>query len=108
MMSVLLLDSVMILFVMVLLMVFLGVRYVRMYVGGVVIVFAGLAALVFGDASAEATGGGMNRVFGDFLVICVVVMYVMLNVLVEVFLWDVDKVEILVYVGVMGFAISGA
>ena len=106
--SVSLLDSATIPFAMALSTAFLGARYARTHAGGAAIAFAGLAALVLGDASAEATGGGTNRALGDFLAICAAAMYATSNVLVEAFLRDADKVEILAHVGVMGFAISGA
>ena len=106
--SVSLLDSATIPFAMALSTAFLGARYARTHAGGAATAFAGLAVLVLGDASAEATGGGTNRALGDFLAICAAAMYATSNVLVEAFLRDADKVEILAHVGVMGFAISGA
>lgn len=106
--SVSLLDSATIPFAMALSTAFLGARYARTHAVGAATAFAGLAVLVLGDASAEATGGGTNRALGDFLAICAAAMYATSNVMVEALLRDADKVEILAHLGVLGFAISGA
>jgi len=44
---------------------------------------------------------------GDFLAILAAALYATSNVLVEAFLHDADKVEILAHLGVMGFLFSG-
>ncbi len=108
--SVSLLDSATIPFAMLLSTLLLKARYGRAHAGGAAVAFVGVVILVFGDLRSTEDGetGGMgNRTLGDFLAILAAALYATSNVLVEAFLHDADKVEILAHLGVMGFLFSG-
>ena len=107
--SVTLLDSSAIPFAMALSAVALKSKYARAHVAGACVAFGGLSVLVLSDATAKSssTASVANAPLGDFLTIVAAALYATSNVLVEAFLHDADKVEILAHLGVLGAAFSG-
>ena len=108
--SVSLLDSATIPFAMVLSKALLGSVYARGHVVGALVAFAGLTILVLGDATpvnGNENVRGTNPALGDFLAILAAALYATSNVLVEAFLRDADKVEILAHLGAFGVVMSG-
>ena len=107
--SVTLLDSAAIPFAMALSEVALKSKYAKAHVVGACVAFGGLSVLVLSDATAKgsSTASVANAPLGDFLTIVAAALYATSNVLVEAFLHDADKVEILAHLGVLGAAFSG-
>lgn len=109
--SVSLLDSATIPFAMVLSKALLGSVYARGHVVGALVAFAGLTILVLGDATPVNGNNenvrGKNPALGDFLAIVAAALYATSNVLVEAFLRDADRVEILAHLGAFGVVMSG-
>ena len=107
--SVTLLDCAAIPFSMALSVVLLGSKYTYKHVAGGVVSFAGLAILMFSDASdGDDRSGRANPVLGDFLVLLAAALYASSNVMQEVLLLDgAPTTEVLAAVGGIGVIVSG-
>ena len=106
--SVTLLDCAAIPFSMALSAAMLGGRYSYKHVAGGVVSIAGLAILVFADASGGGGGGGTNPALGDCLVLVAAALYACSNVMQECLLLDgAPTTEVLAAVGGLGAVVSG-